>query len=142
MQYMYNIYNTVRLIHRNYLSYCLLVAFVKLDIHVMRPPFPTPSKAPLMCFTARHELLEAKGLEYHPDIPAYALSELTMKYRSPLRATESYIVTVSVQVFKKARVILKQRVIFLHDDGPQKDQVRLLQMFLKLYMAISLPQGG
>lgn len=62
-----------------------------------------------------------------------------MKYRSPLRATETYIVTVSVQVFKRARVILKQRVIFLHDDGPEKDQVWLLQMFLKLYMAISLP---
>lgn len=77
----------------------------------------------MTCYTARHELLEAEQLEQHPDIPAYALSELTMKYRKPLRATETYIVTVSVQAFKKARVVLNQRVILLHVDGHDKDQV-------------------
>lgn len=42
MQYMYNIYNMVRLIHRNYLICCWLVAFVQLDIYEMRPSFSTP----------------------------------------------------------------------------------------------------
>lgn len=75
------------------------------------------------CSAARHELLEARDLEHHPDIPAYALSELKLKYLTPLRSTQTYILTVSVKAFKKARAILSQRVILLHEHDEGKDQV-------------------
>ena len=79
----------------------------------------------MTCYTGRHELLGAKDLEHHPEIPAYALSELKLKYLSPLRSTQTYIITVSVHAFKRARVILNQRVILLHEDGEEKDQVNI-----------------
>eukprot|EP00892_Ulva_mutabilis_P000018 jgi/Ulvmu1/10016/UM059_0065.1 len=72
---------------------------------------------------ARHELLEAEDLEHHPEIPAYALSELKMKYLRPLRSTQSYVITVSVKALKQARAILNQRVILLHENGEAEDQV-------------------
>lgn len=78
-----------------------------------------------MWFAARHELLEAENLEHHPEIPAYALSELKMKYKAPLRATQWYMVTVSVHAFKTARAILNQRVILVHEDGEKHDKVHL-----------------
>jgi acyl-CoA thioesterase FadM len=70
----------------------------------------------------RHELLEHEGLEHHPEIPAYALSELQLKYKKPLRSQDAFLITVAVEKMGRAKVIFNQRIIRL-DKHPDQDLV-------------------
>ena len=47
-----------------------------------------------MFAAARHAWLQAEDLEDREEIPAYALSELNVKYIAPLRSRDEYIATV------------------------------------------------
>jgi hypothetical protein len=75
-----------------------------------------------ICPAGRHELLEHEGLENHPEIPAYALSELRLKYKKPLRLQDSFLITVALEYTGRAKVDFRQRIIRL-DEHPDKDSV-------------------
>ena len=72
----------------------------------------------------RHELLESEGLEHHQEIPAYALSELTLKYKRPLRSQDAFLITVATAATGRAKVEFEQRIIRLDGGTPDNDAVR------------------
>lgn len=73
---------------------------------------------------ARHAWLQAEDLEEREEIPAYALSELNVKYKAPLRSQDWYIVTVGIKEYTRTRVVCAQRVIRLDPESEQADRVR------------------
>ena len=75
---------------------------------------------------ARHELLEREGLEHHPDIPAYTLAELQVKYKAPLRSQDAFLGTVAVHKVSRVKVQFSQRLLLLHPASPEQDEVRPL----------------
>lgn len=86
---------------------------------------PTQETREITC-AGRHELLEHEGLEHHPEIPAYALSELKLKYKRPLRSQDDFVITVSTVATGRTKVDFEQRIIRLDKDAPDGDSVRLL----------------
>jgi acyl-CoA thioesterase FadM len=73
---------------------------------------------------ARHELLEAEGLEHVEGIAGYALSELHIKYRAPLRHGDRFLATVAVGRVTRVRATFVQRLIRLDPDNADCDEVR------------------
>ena len=76
-------------------------------------------------FAARFELLEHEGVGMcTPGIPVYAVTELKVKYRGPIRLGDRFIVTTYVATLTAARCTFSQRIIVLNPADPTLDAVR------------------
>ena len=72
----------------------------------------------------RHKALAALGLSVEAFQAAgtlMALSELNLRYKAPLRAGDSFVVTTAVAAISAARLTLEQRVLRRVGDGDSDD---------------------